>query len=428
MAFDVSVEDLFGAGNLASTLAQNERDANTLANTPTNFPYTESYKGSGGINVPGLIETVGVDQAISLFASEMSTRLTNRSTNLDYIAYELKRAAWRYSATDRATADKLADQHSRIENYGGYTGYSVDPIANATDFPAGETPDTGLPAHKETDVRKIIGESEGILTDIDTYIQQGTKWLHDNVTHSGNPEGWSPLEQVVGPLLGNWAELERAGECFNKAGTASEAAAATYKAGNSQLSLTWYGSAADAYQDYGDRLAKAMEWEGPIGRIAEAVLVATSEQAQAAATALLTFLNAKFQEVIIDRGLRTFLETAVTKLAPGVGWFTLLRDIGKWYDLGTDIWNIYQEATAMIEEIEQLLVDANAVLEALQNPKDAVANEIQQRIDTVKEHIDQNKERLELAIDIGRASDVTAVTNAPDQNYTAPTGAAAWEA
>lgn len=428
MTFEVSIEELFGMGNLAGTLAQFERDAKTLANGPSNFPYTDSYKTSEGIDVPGLIEVARIDEAVSMFATAMASRLTDRSSGLDYIGFELKRAAWRYSSTDRATADQLADAHSSIENYGGYTGYNVDPMANATEFPAGDTPDTTLPAHKETDVRGIIAASEGILTDLDGYIQQGTKWLHDNVTHSGNKDGWSPLEQVVGPLLGNWAELERAGECFNKAGTASESVAATFTAGNGQLSRSWQGDAADGYQDHADRLAKAMDWEGPIGRIAEAVLVATSEQAQAAATSLLTFLNTKFQEVIIDRGLRTLLETAVTKLAPGVGWFTLIRDVGEWYDLGTEIWHIYEEATAMIEDIRRLLEDANAVLDALQNPKDAAANEIQQRIDTIKEKIDQNKERLDLAVDVAEASDVTAVTNAPDENYTAPTGAPAWEA
>ncbi|WP_051163656.1 hypothetical protein [Nocardia brevicatena] len=340
MTFQVSVEDLFGMGNLASTLAQVEREAKTVANSPSNFPYTESYKTSGGINVPGLIEVARIDEVVSMFATKMASRLTSRSGGLDHIAFELKRAAWRYSSTDRTTADQLADAHSGIENYGGHTGYNVDPMANATEFPAADVPDTSLPAHKETDVRAIISASEGILTDLDTYIQQGTKWLHDNVTHSGNKDGWSPLEQVVGPLLGNWAELERAGECFSKAGTASEAVAATFTAGNGQLGRSWQGEAADGYHDYGDRLAKAMDWEGPIGRIAEAVLVATSEQAQAAATSLLTYLNTKFQEVIIDRGLRTLLETAVTKLAPGIGWFSLIRDIGKWYDLGTDIWNI----------------------------------------------------------------------------------------
>ncbi|WP_459545130.1 hypothetical protein [Nocardia sp. X0981] len=427
MTFQVSVEELFGMGNLASILAQFERDAKILANAPSNFPYTESYKTSGGINVPGLIEVARIDEAISVFATKMSSRLTSRAGGLDYIAFELKRAAWRYSATDRSTADELADAHSSIENYGGYTGYNVDPMANATEFPAGDIPDTSLPAHKETDVRAIISASEGILTDLDGYIQQGTKWLHENVTHSGNKDGWSPLEQVVGPLLGNWAELERAGECFSKAGSASEAVAATFATGNGQLSRSWQGEAADGYQDYGDRLAKAMDWEGPIGRIAEAVLVATSEQAQAAATSLLTYLNTKFQEVIIDRGLRTLLETAVTKLAPGVGWFSLIRDVGTWYDLGTDIWNIYEEATAMIDDIQRLLEDANAVLEALQNPKDAAASELQQRLDTVEEQIDQNKERLDLAVDVAEASDVTAVTDAPDENYTAPTGAPAWE-
>lgn len=46
----------------------------------------------------------------------------------------------------------------------------------------------------------------------------------------------------------------------------------------------------------------------------------------------------------------------------------------------------------------------------------------------MKEKIDQNKERLDLAVDVAEASDVTAVTDAPGGNYTAPTGAAAWKA
>ncbi|MGW5318471.1 hypothetical protein [Nocardia thailandica] len=363
------------------------------------------------------------------FGEQMGLRLSGRASSLDYVGYELKRAAWRYSSQDRQNADKLADAHSRIDNnLGGYTSYSVDPMADATEFPAGDTPDLTMPEHRETDVRAIIDQSTGILTELDQNVRYGTQMAHKMLPSLFSEQGWSPLEDIVAPLVGNWEELERAGECFQKAGTASETAAATLKSGSSQLSGSWRGKAADAYQDYGLRLANAMDWEGPIGRIAEAVTTATSEQAQAAASELLTFVNKKFQEEIIDKGIKMVLEKAVTSFVPGVGWLYTAAKTGKdLYDLGMALWNIYQEVNQMLDKIKQLVADAKAVLEALKNPQDAAAKEINQRIDKVKGQIDKANEKIAMASDIARAADVTSVTKAPKDNYTAPTGAGAWE-
>jgi uncharacterized protein YukE len=427
MIFSASTEDIFGMGNSASSLAQVERDATILARKPGGIEF--NYRGSGGYTSPGIIELVGIDKAVAEFGELMGLRISSRSSGLDYLAYELKRAAWRYSSQDRATADQLADAHSRIDgNLGGYTAYSVDPMASATQFPAGETPDLAMPEHRETDVRAIIDQSNGILTELDQNVRYGTQQVHKVVPALFTDEGWSPLEQIVAPLVGNWEELERAGECFQKAGTASEVAAETFKSGNAQLSRSWQGSAADAYQDYGLKLSNAMAWEGPIGRIAEAVLTATSEQAQAAASELLTYVNKKFQEEIIDKGIKKVLEKAVTSFIPGVGWLYTAVTTGKdMYDMGMALWNIYQEAEAMLDKIRTLVKDAQAVLDALENPQEAAANELNQRIDKVKGQIESATEKIELATDIAAAADITAVTNAPKENYIAPTGAPAWE-
>ncbi|KAA8890226.1 hypothetical protein F3087_02645 [Nocardia colli] len=421
MTFSARPGDIYGMGDLSANLAQTVRNATILAKAPVDF----SYKGDGAFDNAGLIDTVGIDDAVAIFGSMMASRLTSRSVDLDAVGYELKRASWRYSSTDRTSADKLADSHSKIENYGGYTGYNVDPVNDATTFPAGDSPDVELPAHRESDIRSIIDSSKGILTDIDKNIKEVTAWLHDNVG-LGPAGGWSPLEQLIGPLAGNWAELERAGECFSKAGTAAEALASTLKAGNSQLASSWTGKAADAYQDHGLRLANAMAWEGSIGRIAKAVLDATSQEIKDATKTLLDYVNKKVKEELIDKGLKDVFAKVSTSLIPGVGWLFRAKDL---YDLGKAIWEIYQHATETLDKMKQVIADAKAVIEALQNPQDAAAKELQGRIDKLKDRykVDERKQQLELGIDIINAADVSKVTNAPKDKYTAPTGTQAWE-
>lgn len=421
--FKVEPKDLFGVGNVTNILGLSEREAAMLARAPQSF----SYKGDGGFDVPGLIAVVGIDKAVSEFSAAMESRLNSRTTSLDYISYELKRAAWRYTAQDRATADQIAESHSKIENYGGYNGLHVAPMTDATPFSPGDHPDTGMPTPRTTDIRAVIDQSKGILTEIDQAVREVTAWVSQHITDVGGKEGWSPLEQVVGPLTGNWAELERAGECFKKAGAASETVAASLTARNSDLAHTWQGKAADSYQDFGGRLTKAMAWEGPIGRISEAVLSAMVEQALAAIVDLLNYVNKKFKEEIVDQALKFIRDTAITAGIPGVGWMAAaVRGATKAYNLGMAIYHIYTEVAEMIKKIKEMIEAAKAVLVVLENPEAAAEKEINQRIDKVKEKVDKADKLAGLGQDVISAGDITAITRAPKDKYAAATGTEAW--
>lgn len=410
---DVSVEELYGMGSHCDLLLQRLRATGAVTAAPQTFDY-------GG----GITAALG-KEAVAPFAGAMRDRIDRRAGGVEVMGFQLKQSAWRYSASDRANADNLAKEHSRIENFGGYQGYSVDPIANAAQYPAGDEPDLTIPEPTETDFRAVIEESSGILTEIDKHIYEVTKWMAENVT--GGEDGWSPLEQMIKPLTGDWGALERAGASFEKSGAACEAIAASLKSGSERLDQSWQGQASTAYLDYSANMVKAIDWEGPVGRIAEAILAATAAQIQESAVVLLDRVNQTVEDQIVKAGLRDVLTKVATRLigGPAGGWLFLAETT---FQLGRTVWAIYEDAKSTYEKIDSLITDAKAVLEALQNPADTAQSTLEEKVNNVQERIDAAAQPIELGTDVVEVATGAPAVAAVSRHYSAPTGETAWEA
>nr|WP_256980083.1 hypothetical protein [Rhodococcus sp. 15-1154-1] len=115
-----------------------------------------------------------------------------------------------------------------------------------------------------TTPREVIQAAAGWLGDVDETIFELTSW--------------SPLTEVTTPLSGNWNEIRRAGETFDIAGSAMEAAAASLERGVRRVDDYWDGQAAQAFTEYSGRQIAAMYWEGSCGRTIHAISEAIAEE------------------------------------------------------------------------------------------------------------------------------------------------------
>ncbi len=92
----------------------------------------------------------------------------------------------------------------------------------------------------------------------------GLDWLFAQLT------GRSAIAELVEPVAGDWAGLERGADAWRNAGRAAEAVAANYDAVTTSIGPGWQGEAADAFlaritsvadgfRDYGDGCASMAE-------------------------------------------------------------------------------------------------------------------------------------------------------------------------
>ncbi|WP_280439880.1 hypothetical protein [Nocardia cyriacigeorgica] len=210
-----------------------------------------------------------LDDPVNIYADTTGRRLHSRVNVLTDTALDLERAAWMYHTGDQDFAKALAraDEHTRTPNTGAPRGASVtpeggkpakevDPHPDKVAYPVNDIPDLIAPTSEDANIRELIDSTSGMLKDIDAGIRE--------ITGSFNvpdENGWSPLEQLIKPVSGNWSELERAGEVFMKAGAGAEAVAANLHRGSRDVDPYWNGrAAAAAYTDYANKLA--LHWNG----------------------------------------------------------------------------------------------------------------------------------------------------------------------
>ncbi|MDG3012644.1 hypothetical protein G4X40_21110 [Rhodococcus sp. D2-41] len=371
--------------------------------------------GTPGPGYSGLLELLAAP--IEQYTAAAAGRVQRRHDVTFGMANELRHTAWHFSSQDHANAQALAQQHSSLasvilaDSCAMVTVY--DGIPGSEAFAVRDEPDFTAPPAAECDVRGLIDSTTGILKDLDDAVRTVTQWV-------GGGDGWSPIEAAIKPIAGNWAELERSGKAFAKAGTACEQVAGNLRDGARRLDTTWDGKAAIAYQDYVEHLAKALAWEGPLGRLAERVLKATSDQIQETATALLDKISQVIQDRIIGAGLKDVFIRNATKVVPG-GWIFQMIEIGH------AIVDIWMAANELINDIKNLIADAVAVIDAIENPADAIANALAEKLQPLQEKVDELQDNLEMAGDVAAVSDVTALTGAPTSNFAVGPGEQPWQ-
>lgn len=406
--FNVNPAEVFGMGALAEHLTESMTKVDQLV--------VEAQPGEGYTGAM----MMALKPAISEYATGTATRLTSRHRTVTHMGYSLRQAGWRYTAADRSHAEDLVKQHSRLSQTEVCTPtddnrLQVDDLTGAASYPVGEIPDLTAPPHRQADIKGLIDQTSGLLVDIDEGIRKVTDIVLD--------DPWSPLSEVVKPLSGNWTELERAGEVFSKCGTATETIGGSLKSGAERVDKAWDGSAAVAFQSYQEGLVKALEWEGPMGRIADRVLQATSKQIQDTAKEVLQKINDFVENRIVKKGLKDALIGLVASATPG-SW---LVTIEKAFELGKTLYDFVMEIKKVIDKINQLITDAKSVIDALKNPADFAQKKIEDKLKPIKDKIDKAEDRAQFVSDLAGVADMNALNGAPKTEYTSPAGPAAYE-
>lgn len=418
--------NIYGTGRLVRQLSEPATGALGLLQAPR--------AGAGYDGILALIKP-GVDA----YADAAHRRMLSRANSLSLDGIELQQAAWRYASADRATADELARIHTRhlpgpSARPGDLT--SVDELPGAITYPLGITPDVGVPPEREADIAGLIGSTKGVLTDVDKAIRTVTKWAGEHCGQtcgldSADKDGWSPLEEVIKPLCGNWAELERAGEIFRKAGECAESVAGRLGTSTAEIDHHWDGKAARAYVEHIQQLEGALAWEGPLGRIAERVLKKTSTEIQDAAKTILNKLNEFVQSEVVKKALADVALKIATMLQPGIGWLYNAAKIGSTirniYNLSMALYKLYTEISALLDRANKLIKDAKTVLEALENPRDFAEKKAEEKLKPYRDKLEKQEDREQFGRDLGHLANGRGAQSVPAGPHKPATGPGAWE-
>lgn len=285
----------------------------------------------------------GYDGLMSALVGPMSTycdgvfdRVSPLSALIGGMRDVLTVTAWDYHGTDQSVYEEVRELPPPA--LPGDTVTVVRDFPHAVAYSAGAVPALDVPDHEEADIQGLIDDVGGSINVID--------WVVREVT------GWSPVEAIVEPLAGNYAELERAATVLEQFGTGFEQVADNLTTPLSRLSQHWQGGAASSFEDYTSRLGAAVAIEGPMNRLVAYVLKEVAGEFERVAEFMVTTLKSAVDKVATS---------VATGWIPFVGWY-------KAYKTVREVIDIFNEAKALVESLQETIEQVQAVIEAVQDP------------------------------------------------------------
>ncbi|TDZ76771.1 hypothetical protein DE4585_04615 [Mycobacteroides salmoniphilum] len=224
---------------------------------------------------------------------------------------------------------------------------SQDPAPFGKPFTYGALPDLTAPETIQADLVPIVRERVEWLADADDYIKALV--------------GWSPINDTFLPLIGNWEELNRLGEVYEKSGNGAEAVGREFSGMTRRIEPTWDGAAAQAFAPYADRLSKSLQAEGPVMRTFRLCMAQLVEQIKKMIGTLTNLVVTKLaEEVQIDNfaDLLKFL----AKKVPGAG---TAAQVARLVQI---LKQVYDEASKLMEQIKKGVELVNDVIEFAKDP------------------------------------------------------------
>ena len=322
----------------------------------------------------GLMELLS--PTVEAYCTATVDRIAGRSSLLADLPEELKTVAWRYHTTDAAA-------YERSERLGppalpGQTRTVIRPFPHPASYSAGTDPSLDAPGHEDPPIQDLIDEVGGSIKYID--------WAVSKVWES-------PVAAIVEPLAGNWTELERADVVLTQVGDACEQIAQNLTSQLGRLSGAWQGGAANSFEDYLTRLAAALEIEGPINRLVGEVLVQVAGEVEKAAQFMVSTLKTAVDKIA---------KAIATGAIPIIGWYRL-------YDTVRTVINVFQEAKALVESLQETIEKAQGVIDAVKDPVGFAEGK-------AEEVLGPYVHGAEVAEDLG-SLDPGALTEAPTEEY-----------
>ncbi|TQJ05397.1 hypothetical protein FB471_5226 [Amycolatopsis cihanbeyliensis] len=318
---------------------------------------------------------------VDTYAHETAVRLANRVDLFNGMSTELNRAAWMYTGQEESAYQEFNDPTFP----GRPTGYKdfPDPVSHSP----GEEPALDAPAHEDANIRGLLDEVGGLINSIDDAIAFLTNW--------------SPVSELVEPMSGNWTELTRAGEVLTQTGNGAEVVAGNLATQLGKLDANWSGGAAAAFQDHANKIAQAIELEGPINRLVGHVYTAVAGEVERVAEFMVTTLKTAVDKIA---------QAAASSWIPGYGWVKII-------DAVRAAIHIINEAKALIDSLNTVIEQVQTVVEAAQDPMGFVEGKVEEKMAPIMEKVEQVRTGVSITEDLAALSDADALSEVPEEDY-----------
>lgn len=359
---------------------------------------------------------------VDAYATAVDTRLGDRQRALSGTATELGETAWQYHTGDLQNAISLTYDPAR----GG--------IVEA-DFPGGEV------AFDRTEIGPLAapavdeqGGSDYVMEDAGTDLTAIVEVT--NFVTSVLGVDFDPVGLVTDPLTGNWNALDQKGQVLALVGGAAETAADNLTGALPTLFGQWEGGAAESFDSYLNDLAAALRYEGPLNRVVGEVYAGVALIIREGARVAIQLIG-----MLVTRIRRYATSTGLLEVGGEIVWDTIS---GAWDWLtGGDFdplealreeWEavkqMYDDAVAIVDMLQTLHSDVQAVIELAQDPLGALEGRLRDRIDEQLEPLetslaeleetgDQIEHGFEVAQDLADLANVSDLADAPAGGYDA---------
>ncbi|AZG45632.1 hypothetical protein [Gordonia insulae] len=355
-----------------------------------------------------------------------ASRLDKMPPVLSQTGANLKQAAWDYTSTDHESG--LGIRHTQTKSF------NTNPFIPPGDVEFGLAPDPVVRWEEVDDVpgsrtftspREVDAAAppvEGV--DWNALIQEAAGWLGDADSAIRKLTGWSPIEQALDPVAGNWMELKRIGKTYGKAGGAFDIIAGDLISGHKEVDVHWDGKAATAYSSYSTDMVRGLNWEGSIGRLLERGLTLAADELQKAAKEIIRLVKEGLGRLIKVDGVTDVLKLA-SKWVPYVGTAAAIEQVRRL------ILEVYDATKVLLDEVERGMAALKDFIEFCKDPvgfaKGKAEAEVKEQLKPFTDRLDKARDAEQLGNDIGTVAQWDRLDRRPSSAYDPGTGPTLWE-
>lgn len=330
--------------------------------------------------------------------TDTSQRYDKRQIAVYMTGNELISLANVYKEQENKTGAKIRSAAAPLPGHD--SPQAGDATTTAAHLATGELPDLAAPKEEEADVRGLIKGTIGWIADADEGVEKAV--------------GWSPINDTFEKVIGNWAELTRIGNVYEKAGKGMEGAGKSLATMTKQSASHWDGKAAQAFDDYSADLSKALEAEAPLTKVIKDCLDVLVDQIKKLVKSIAELVVKKFEESYTIKDWKGKLKFLAKKI-PFAG---TAAEIATLANILRQVWN---EATKLVDQVQKAVDLVKSVIEFFKDPAGYLK---QKGSDALNKALDGALDKAGIESDSGKqlAKDLPAAVLSVDDYKRAPDG------
>lgn len=315
------------------------------------------------------------------YAASVVDRLWTRMDDVGTTADELARVAEEYLAIEAAKAEQFGDPPPTPEDPATFT-------PSAAELPTLEI--------EEMDFTEEFQDLGHTMFWITWFLVYGL--------------GWSPHNDLINELAGNWNALDVAGDALINAGDAAEQVAKSMTDGLTILDAHWHGGAAQACTEYVTNLAGALGEEGPLNRTVGRLYKLLAERVREAIRQIIRDLKVPTEDIAAKLGYARvcWAWLPVNEASPDA-----LETIQNYKEL-------FDAAKGMVETIQSTVEEAQAFVESLVTMSEVsdARSLVDEMINAVAPWGQQAQDSIATTADLADLADTSEFAAAPAGGYT----------